>query len=585
MYYDYEVIRSNRKTMSMGFKGTKLIVRAPLRSTDADIRSFIHQNNRWIDEHYKKAREREVTMLEVPKLTQDEIIELKDIAEEVIPKRVAHYARLIGVTYGKISIGTQRTLWGSCSSKGNLSFNCLLMLTPIEVIDSVIVHELCHRKEMNHSNRFYAEVLRVFPDYWEKNKWLTEHAFRLKAMLKAQNETTNDSTQNDDITRTRQETSDIQWKSKSINVKQGLALLIQPRIACNSYHTVFVRLDGTVVATERGYSNATLTLSKWTNILAVAAEGTKIIGLRSNGYVIGVDAESGKRDCTGYHVTTISKQGKIICGPERVAIEGKDFYAALNKDGTVFTRRKTMDNPFLDSMLSYMNVRIPDGSTWRNIVAIDAGQDHLVGLRVDGTVVASGSNEYGQCDVSHWSNIIAIAAGNSHTVGVTTNGEVLSVGSNGEGQCNVTGWKDIVSVVAMGNNTFGIKIDGYVVGTGEDIGYNCRFAWKLFNNIDTLKDELDKSLEKMQTNERNRTLSGPSKREIELKRLEQQWSNELLYGIEVDKRMNEVGGAFKGRKLKALRDERQRCSDTISDLSSQIERLRTDINHNWDNNY
>ena len=296
MCYDYEVIRSNRKTMSMGFKGTRLIVRAPLRATDESIRIFINQNSQWINEHYKKAQERELEMNEVTKLTHDEINELKKIAEEVIPKRVAHYARLIGVTYGKISIGTQRTLWGSCSSKGNLNFNCILMLTPIEVIDSVIVHELCHRKEMNHSNRFYAEVLRAFPDYWTKNKWLTEHAFMLKAMLIGKNEAINENIQKDGITRTSQEKGDIQWKSKSIGAKQGLALLIQSRITCNSYHTVFVRLDGTVAATERGYSNAMSTLFKWTNILAVAAEGSKILGLRSNGYIIGVDAESGKRD-------------------------------------------------------------------------------------------------------------------------------------------------------------------------------------------------------------------------------------------------------------------------------------------------
>ncbi|MBR4241372.1 MAG: M48 family metallopeptidase, partial [Eubacterium sp.] len=67
------------------------------------------------------------------------------------------------------------TKWGSCSSKGNLNFNCLLMLTPPEVIDSVVVHELCHRKEMNHSKRFYDEVLRVYPDYKKWNKWLKDN--------------------------------------------------------------------------------------------------------------------------------------------------------------------------------------------------------------------------------------------------------------------------------------------------------------------------------------------------------------------------------------------------------------------------
>ena len=75
--------------------------------------------------------------------------------------------------------------WGSCSGKGNLNFNCLLMLTPPEVIDSVVVHELCHRKEMNHSDKFYEEVLKVFPDYWTWDKWLKDNGdLLMKRMTK-----------------------------------------------------------------------------------------------------------------------------------------------------------------------------------------------------------------------------------------------------------------------------------------------------------------------------------------------------------------------------------------------------------------
>ena len=68
-------------------------------------------------------------------------------------------------------------------AKGNLNFNCLLMPVPPEVLDSVVVHELCHRKEMNHSDKFYAEVLRVFPDYWKWDKWLKDHGSELMAMM------------------------------------------------------------------------------------------------------------------------------------------------------------------------------------------------------------------------------------------------------------------------------------------------------------------------------------------------------------------------------------------------------------------
>ena len=122
-------------------------------------------------------------MAEKKKLTEAEIDELKARAAKVIPERVAYFAGIVGVSYGRITIRCQKTRWGSCSSKGNLNFNCLLMLAPPEVLDSVVVHELCHLKEMNHSKAFYDEVLRAYPNYREDHKWLKEHGSELMSRV------------------------------------------------------------------------------------------------------------------------------------------------------------------------------------------------------------------------------------------------------------------------------------------------------------------------------------------------------------------------------------------------------------------
>ena len=175
-----EIVRSNRKTVGIQIKPDgRVVVRAPAKLPQGELEEIIRKREDWIRKHVARMREREAAQPPVEPLTMEELRALANEAVRVIPQRVAHYAPLIGVTYGRITIRNQRSRWGSCSSKGNLNFNCLLMLTPPEVLDSVVVHELCHRKEMNHSERFYAEVLRVFPDYWKWDKWLKEHGGQL----------------------------------------------------------------------------------------------------------------------------------------------------------------------------------------------------------------------------------------------------------------------------------------------------------------------------------------------------------------------------------------------------------------------
>ena len=93
-------------------------------------------------------------------------------AKEKLPRLVARYAKEMDVSYGKVFVKAQKTRWGSCSSKGNINLNCLLMNVPAYVRKYVIVHELAHRKEMNHSERFWKVVAGEIPEYQKAVKWL-----------------------------------------------------------------------------------------------------------------------------------------------------------------------------------------------------------------------------------------------------------------------------------------------------------------------------------------------------------------------------------------------------------------------------
>ena len=169
------IIRSSRKTLSIQLKSGEIIARAPLRMKDKEIYSFVESKKTWIEKNLAKMEERQKVLDDVQPFTQEEIKALAEKAKVIIPERVRYYAPKVGVTYNRITIRCQRTRWGSCSSTGNLNFNCLLALFPNEVIDSVVVHELCHRKHMNHSPQFYAEIEKVFPKYKKWHKWLNDN--------------------------------------------------------------------------------------------------------------------------------------------------------------------------------------------------------------------------------------------------------------------------------------------------------------------------------------------------------------------------------------------------------------------------
>ena len=180
-----------------------------------------------------------------------------------------------------------------------------------------------------------------------------------------------------------------------------------------------------------------------------------IIGITAGGNTNEIANETGNRP-------SVEKANPIV------AVSAGGFHTVdLRTDGTVVA-------------VGYNDYGQCDVSDWRDIVSICAGPYHTVGLRSDGTVVAAGYNDYGQCDVSDWSDIASISAGRNHTMGLRSDGTVVAAGDNKYGQCDVSGWSDIVAISAGDCYTVGLKPDGTVVAAGcyNDYGQYDVSGWR-----------------------------------------------------------------------------------------------------------
>ena len=166
---DYSVIYSKRKTIALSIKDGNLVVRAPYFTKKSRIEEIIKKHSPWIEKHIERQREK---IQKRENLTEEKINELKAMAKQVLPLKAAYYAKIMGVKYGRITITSAKTRFGSCSAKGNIAFSYRLMTYSDEAIDYVVVHELAHLLELNHSSRFYAIVANVLPDYKARIKLL-----------------------------------------------------------------------------------------------------------------------------------------------------------------------------------------------------------------------------------------------------------------------------------------------------------------------------------------------------------------------------------------------------------------------------
>jgi len=216
-----QIIRSNRRTLALQIApDASLIVRAPKKVSEATIVTFVQKKIKWILHHQKLAREsyrpsvkREFVdgegflylgdrhpLFVIQDITQPLVFHEKKFllsesflpdakqlfeqwyrkqAYEVIKDRVRLYAETVGLSFTRISITGARKRWGSCGPKKTLNFSWRLIMAPMKVVDYVIVHELVHLEERNHSRKFWEKVRLLFPDYQHAEKWLKANSWLL----------------------------------------------------------------------------------------------------------------------------------------------------------------------------------------------------------------------------------------------------------------------------------------------------------------------------------------------------------------------------------------------------------------------
>ena len=175
---EVEIIRSKRRSMAIQIRTDgSVVVRVPMHASDRAIKRFASAHARWIADNRGQMFERRKKLADNPyDIPAWESLSAADkkIAKQKIMEHVDYYARRMEIDYGSISMRNQKSRWGSCSSKGNLNFNYRLAYLPEELLDYVVVHELAHRRHMDHSAAFWEEVETYYPAYKKCRQMLND---------------------------------------------------------------------------------------------------------------------------------------------------------------------------------------------------------------------------------------------------------------------------------------------------------------------------------------------------------------------------------------------------------------------------
>lgn len=285
---------------------------------------------------------------------------------------------------------------------------------------------------------------------------------------------------------------DRKHRQKMRGVLEARRKLIEPakkRIVMGEGYIAGLRIDGTVALT--GEREGRFNVGSWCDIVAIAGDYDHIVGLRADGTVVATgDNENGQCNVGDWRNITA-----IACCNSRTV--------GLCTDGTAVAT-------------GWNNYGECNVKGWRDIIAIACGDSHTVGLCADGTVVATECDDDSRCSVGDWRcnmtitkwadedecslgkwwDIIAIDCGYYHTVGLRLDGTVVATGRNMYGQCDVSNcrWENIVAVACSDRQTVGLCADGTVITTGDKTKNKCDTSkWKLFDSIDTLAEELEES--------------------------------------------------------------------------------------------
>lgn len=172
------VIRSARKSLGLEVRDANTVLaRIPTRVSDRELKAFVENHRSWILEKTAVMAEREENRKSTPAPPPELLSKTDRMKIQLkIGKRVRHYCEAMGVTVGYVTVKSQKTRWGSCSAKGNVNFNYQLAFLPDKLLDYVVIHELAHRRHMNHSRAFWAEVEKYCPDYLERREQLKEYS-------------------------------------------------------------------------------------------------------------------------------------------------------------------------------------------------------------------------------------------------------------------------------------------------------------------------------------------------------------------------------------------------------------------------